>query len=94
MVSGQPLEHVAAALVQMLLHRVLEGELLATVRAAVVGVGLGQVAGEHVAVELLLGLGPVGAVRAGERSVAVPGDHVTLKLRVGPVNFFENSSLK
>ena len=84
MVAGQPLQDAAAALEKVLLHRVLEGELLAAVRAAVVGVGLGQVAGEHVAVEFLLGLGPVWAVRAGERPVAVAGDDVALQLGVGP----------
>ena len=83
-VAGQPLQDAAAALEEVLLHRVLEGELLAAVRAAVVGVGLGQVAGEHVAVEFLLGLGPVWAVRAGERPVAVAGDDVALQLGVGP----------
>lgn len=37
-----PLQHLAPALEQVLLQRILEGELLAAVRAAVVDVGLGN----------------------------------------------------
>ena len=75
------LEDLAAAFTQMLLQRVLEGKLLATVAA---GVGiLGQVAGQ-VALELVLCLRPVRAVRAGKGSVAVISDVVTFQLRVSP----------
>ena len=77
--SGCLLEDLAATLAQMLLQRVLEGELLAAVAA---GVGLlGQVAGQ-VTLELVARLGPVRAVRAGERPVAMLGDVVTFQLRV------------
>ena len=48
------------------------------------GVGLlGQVAGQ-VTLELVARLGPVRAVRAGERPVAMLGDVVTFQLRVSP----------
>jgi len=53
----------------MLLHRVLEGELLMAVLARVVCVGL--VAGGHMSVQLVLRLRTVRTLGAGEGTVAV-----------------------
>jgi hypothetical protein len=74
------LENFAPALALMLLERILERKPLV---AVVTGVRLpGKMAG-HVAVQLLLRLGPVRAVRASEGPVAVLGDVMPLQLGVG-----------
>lgn len=78
----QPFEDFAATFVEMLLHRVLEGEPLLAVGAGVVGVGL--VAGGYVAVQLVLSLGAVRTMRTAERTVAVTRNDVPFQLGRGP----------